>query len=80
MRELIRTEVRYLRAAHKLPARSRRAGRRDHRALPIDRSRREEGPGLTTLVAAVGEWRGSSRAGDVALELDGEVDFLRTEA
>jgi hypothetical protein len=36
-------------------------------------------PGLATLVAALEEWRGSSRAGEVSLALDGEVRILRTE-
>ncbi len=35
--------------------------------------------GLATLVAAVEQWRVSSRAGEVALELAGEVCILRTE-
>lgn len=36
-------------------------------------------PGLATLVAAVEEWRGSSRAGEVSLTLGDEVRVLRTE-
>jgi hypothetical protein len=37
-------------------------------------------PWPATLVAAVEEWRGSSRAGEVSLALGGEVRVLRTEA
>jgi hypothetical protein len=36
-------------------------------------------PGLATLVAPVEQWRASSRAGEIALELAGEVRILRTE-
>lgn len=36
-------------------------------------------PGLATLVAAIEEWRGSSRAGEVSLTLGDEVRVLRTE-
>jgi hypothetical protein len=36
-------------------------------------------PGLATLVAAVEEWRGSSRGGEVSLTLGDEVRVLRTE-
>lgn len=50
----------------------------DERGLAIDLD--EDGcPGLATLVAAVEEWRGSARAGEVSLELAGEVRILRTE-
>jgi hypothetical protein len=51
----------------------------DERSVAIDLD--DDGcPGLATLVAAVEEWRSSSRAGEVSLVLGGEVRVLRTEA
>ena len=49
----------------------------EHRlALELD----DDGcPGLATLVAAIEEWRGSPRAGEVSLTLGDEVRVLRTE-
>jgi hypothetical protein len=49
----------------------------DERSLAIDLDG-DECPGLATLAAAVEEWRGSSRAGEVSLALGGEVRVLRT--
>jgi hypothetical protein len=50
----------------------------DERGLAVDLDD-DECPGLATLVAAVEEWRGSAHAGEVSLELAGEVRILRTE-
>jgi hypothetical protein len=50
----------------------------EERGLAIDLDD-DECPGLATLVAAIEEWRGSARAGEVSLELGGEVRILRTE-
>ena len=50
----------------------------DERSLAIDLDD-DQCPGLATLVAAVEEWRGSSRAGEVSLAIGGEVRVLRTE-
>jgi hypothetical protein len=50
----------------------------DERSLAVDLDA-HGCPGLATLVAALEVWRGSSRAGEVSLALDGKVRIMRTE-